>query len=312
MATTSNWAKVCAAGILGLGIAACQPSESDDGPEAELLHSWTTEDEDVPLYSPHTVPELVTSEDELRAWVSTLGGSRTANLSPHISSVNPNYDEYVLVAFGHRPCTRINGVHLDDLDGEELIRVDYDVLQAGPAECPDMPQGNQIWQIPREALGEAPPTVVATSTTPDPEEPRVYGAGRPIWSGHRDSENYRFRDFSDVFEEVSTRVYSTQEDLQDLIELLEEIAGGEPEELLHAANTSEMSYVLVHYDACGRSWMEVNIVPEAEPPIVQAAFMSNIEDCGSADERLEVWAVPDLLIGQGATVEEEIIAVDLG
>lgn len=303
---TCRWTAVLAAGAICLGAAGCQPAE----PDGELVHSWDWSEDSYPAFDTGETPVLLSSEDDVFDFF--MGREQAINYNVELidETLYPATDDHFLVATGRKECTEINGVWLDEAQDEHLIRVDYS-SEDPASRCPDLPQGTEVWQFPHEDTGGEPPAAIVTSTEAGAELPEALGLGSLYWSGRPDwytSDHYAF---SQMLSDALIRLYTTPEDLGELADALEEVVHEESAAAVRNAETADSSYVLVEYDACDGAWPEIRADTAAEPSVVHIEVFFYLDvACEAPDPRLEVWEIPDLIIGEDAEVENDHVPVE--
>lgn len=306
MDTTRRCTALLMLGAFGLGLTACQPTE----PDAELVHSWDWSDPESPRFDTGETPWLLTTEDDVFEFFRGRGQAINFNAELIRGTLSSAAADHFLVAAGHAECTEINGVWLDEIQDAYVIRVDYS--EEDPASrCRDLPPGTQIWQIPHEDTGGVQPAAIITSTTAGAETPERIGLGALYWSGEPYWHATDYYAFNQVLQGADTRLYSSSEDLSELADALEEVLKDESVAPVRNADTSDSSYVLIEYDACAGAWPEVSVNTAAEPTVVQTeVFFYQDVACAAPDPRLEVWEIPNLIIGEDTEIENRHVPLE--
>lgn len=149
-------------------------------------------------------------------------------------------------------------------------------------------------------------TLWLSATACGAESPEPIGEDSLLWSGGVDRYASGYNSINHVLPGADDRLYSTPEDLAELADALDEVVTDESAAPVRDADTSDSSYVVVDYDACGGTRVEIEVTSDTDPPVVHTRTFYDPEiDCAEADERIEVWEAPDSIAGAGAEVRRE-------
>ena len=302
-----RWSAVLAAGALCLGMTSCTSGSAD----AELLVSWSDDEENFLWIPAGNAPELMTSADEAEDWVphrTTKG--RWINLEMLDETMVPALEEHFLVAASHSGCTDVDGIHLEEIAGEHVVRVDFSE-GSEDEDCSDTPAGTQVWQIAQDDLDGQPPAAAVASSGAGTGMPDSLSVGSQVWSGGLTLTTTE-AEIAERLPEAFTRLHSAPEHLDELADTIEEFLEHDvTADIVREADPSAASYALVFYDTCGGSRVEMHITTDTEPPVLQVSNTFNPEvECETPNPTLAVWEVPDIVVGEGPQVEHHNIHVD--
>lgn len=313
MANPVRWATLPVLGLLICGVTACLPGNSgdadDDAGPGAVLHAWTAGEEGGPEVPYADLPEILTSEDEIDGWLDEhVARGSVVDQELVSETLAPALEENYLVAARGQECAGINGMYLDELAGGHVLRVDY----AEPAEedqCGETGHPTEIWQMPQDQTEEQLPAAVVTSSAAGDQMPETVRTGSSVWSREIHSNS---NELWDLLDETSLRLYSTTEDLGELSEMLSGLLEDEQAvEPLEEVDFSASSLVVVGYDRCGGAWVEIEAAPQSDPVELDVNVMAPDVLCEAPAPAVAVWEVPDVILGDEATVEKHHVMVDV-
>lgn len=132
------------------------------------------------------------------------------------------------------------------------------------------------------------------------------GEDHLLWSAAVYWYPTEYNSIDHLLPDASDRLFSTPEDLAELADALDEVVTDEPTDAVRDADTSDSSYVVFDYDACEGHPVEIKVNSYANPPVIHTrTFYDREVDCAAAEERIEVWEIPDDLAGEGAEVRRD-------